>query len=160
MTARTPHSPGGGDVSETLGELERKLRQLETELASTGSRPSVTPAPEPETPAASAAIPAATSTIDEPAPTGASRAATGMGDPDRLIAEARARLGGLSGQVDELLRFRESLQRTARQLEDEYNRVLARIGAPAQTPAPAPVPAAATTALRGPIAPAEPPVRL
>jgi hypothetical protein len=93
----------------------------------------------------------------EPAPPAAPPAASGTGDPDRLIAEARARLGGLGGQVDELLRFRESLQRTARELEDEYSRVLARIGAPAEPVADlATTPPAPPESLRGPIAPVDP----
>jgi hypothetical protein len=154
VTARTPYQAGGGDVSTTLGELERKLRELEQELNAAarpdnGTTASV-PAP---TPAAPTPPPAAAST---PAPVASGR------DADALIAQARARLGTLDGQVDELLRFREQLHRTARELEDEYSRVLARIGAPA-TPLPpstaaevAPPPPAAAPApapLRAPIAP-------
>src|SRR5690606_16879320 len=120
VTARTPHLPGGGDVSQTLGDLERKLRELEQALASSApeATPPATAPPPPAPPSAAAPPPPA----DPPAP---------RADADRLIAEARARLGGLGEQVDELLRFREQLRRTARELEEEYARVLARIGAPA-----------------------------
>jgi hypothetical protein len=143
VTARTPHHPGGGDVSQTLDELERKLRQLEQELASTSPRlvgaVSVSDLPDP-VPLADAAPTAVPEPVPAPAPMveptpPAPRPAALESDPDRLIAEARARLGGpggLGGQVDELLRFREQLQRTARELEDEYSRVLARIGAPVE----------------------------
>jgi chromosome segregation ATPase len=54
-------------------------------------------------------------------------AAPNGADADRLLAEARARLRELTGQVDELLRFREQLHRTARELEAEYGRLLERI---------------------------------
>ena len=162
VTARTPNEPGGGNVSTTLSELERKLRRLE---AGAGRRP-LRPPPRPARPAAAAAPArgtAATGAVPArpsrpPAPL-EPRPATGMGDADRLLAEARARLGGLTGQVDELLRFREQLQRTARELEAEYSRVLERIGAPA-APAAVPVPAAAPPPpepqLHAPVSPALP----
>jgi hypothetical protein len=158
VTARTPHEHGGGDVSKTLSELERKLLELERELASTGPRPSES-APwvrasesGPDAEAESAAPPP-----EAPAPPPAPRRATGVGDADRLVAEARARLGGLSGQVDELLRFREQLHRTARELEDEYSRVLARIGAPPPPDAPPAPPTAYDSASQAP--PADAPLR-
>ncbi len=106
MTAPTPPSE---DVSATLRELERKLQELEEQLA--GSEPADAPAaPVASTPTAS---------LDAPPDA----------DADRLVAEARARLGGLDREVDELLRFRERLQRTTRELEDEYERLLTRLGA-------------------------------
>lgn len=123
MTARTPYQAGGGDVSATLSELERKLRELERELNATARSADAAP---PAPPAAEPTPPPA-----PPAP-----------DADTLIAQARARLGTLDSQVDELLRFREQLQRTARELEEEYSRVLERIGAPATPPAAAPPPQA------------------
>ena len=152
MTARTPYQPGGGDVSATLGELERKLRALEQELNATARPGNGVPAtPQPDaTPAADAPAPAEST----PAWTPTSAPPPGR-DADTLIAQARARLGTLDSQVDELLRFREQLQRTARELEEEYSRVLARIGAPASAAAP---PAGARPApATPPAAPAPPP---
>jgi len=121
VTARTPHQPGGGDVSQTLADLERKLRDLEEALATStpGAAPSASPPPPPP--------PAYAPPPPPPAPP------PPRPDADRLIADARARLGGLNEQVDELLRFREQLHRTARELEAEYARVLARIAAPGAT---------------------------
>jgi hypothetical protein len=133
VTARTPYQAGGGDVSATLGELERKLRELEQELNATARPDDGVPAPAASTALAEAPAATPTPTPAPPAPAPAGR------DADALIAQARARLGTLDGQVDELLRFREQLHRTARELEDEYSRVLARIGAPA-APAPGPSP--------------------
>jgi hypothetical protein len=155
VTARTPYQAGGGDVSTTLGELERKLRELEQELNTTARPADAAPAA-PSVTTSEAAGPsqrAAPSAPPAPAPAAPPAAATGR-DADAMIAQARARLGTLDGQVDELLRFREQLQRTARELEDEYSRVLARIGAPTAPPSPEPpAPAAAQ-----PAAPTPPPV--
>ena len=149
VTARTPYGPGGESVSTTLSELERKLRRLEAEL---------TPAPpfeaEPAPPFETTPAPPLGTAPAPPTGTAPPRPATGMGDADRLLAEARARLGGLTGQVDELLRFREQLQRTARELEAEYSRVLERIGAPAAPSVPAAAPALAATPAPPPTAPA------
>src|SRR4051812_37220996 len=55
-------------------------------------------------------------------------------------------LEDLARQIDDLSRFRDQLQRIGRELEDEYARVMARLGAaeapaPAAPPAPAPAPA-------------------
>ncbi len=151
MTARTPYQAGGVDVSVTLGELERKLRELEQELNAT-ARPAPGGAAS-ATPSVPSVPPAPAAPAPVPAP-----------DADALIAQARARLGTLDGQVDELLRFREQLHRTARELEDEYSRVLSRIGAPAApagalAPPPPPIsdqapPAPAAGPVRAPIGPA------
>jgi hypothetical protein len=133
VTARTPYPAGGGDVSSTLGDLERKLRELERELSGTAARSAPAPAPVAPTP---------------PAPTYTTPSA--VQDADLLIAQARARLGSLDGQVDELLRFREQLHRTARELEEEYSRVLARIGAPPIAPGAFALPTAAAPAMPAP----------
>lgn len=129
---------GSGDVSETLGALERKLRELERELSSVGAAPPAPAAAVPEVPPAPAVAPP-----PPPAPA-----------TDHLVDQARERLGGLSGQLDELLRFREQLQRSARELDEEYARVLARVtqgAVPASAPvAPAP-PAPTEPPLEGPL---------
>lgn len=155
VTARSPHEHGGGDVSATLSELERKLRELERELATAGGEPQAGATPPRDEPAPPAPAPAPAPPEAEPAPP---PAATGMGEADRLVAEARARLGGLGTQVDDLLRFRDQLQRSARALEEEYGRLLERIGAPAQAPGaaaptPAPTEPPAHNPLRAPIVP-------
>ena len=136
MAARRPIDTDG-DVSDTLSDLERKLRDLERELSSVGHDPVRPPAP-----------PAAT-----PAPAPAPAATPSAQTTDVLVNEARERLGGLDAQVDELLRFREQLQRSARELEAEYARVLSRLGAPSAGAAPAAAPVAEP--LRAPIAPPE-----
>src|SRR4051812_41226173 len=46
----------------------------------------------------------------------------------------------LARQIDELARFREQLQRVGRELEAEYERVLARLGHDVEMPEPAPSP--------------------
>jgi hypothetical protein len=48
----------------------------------------------------------------------------------------------LARQIDDLARFREQLQRVGRELEAEYERVLARLGQDVEAPAPEPEPAA------------------
>lgn len=164
VTARTPYGPGGANVSATLSELERKLRRLEAELTAgapdTAQAPpfETSPAPpveaEPAPPLRTPPAPPFETTPASPTDVTPPRPATGMGDADRLLAEARARLGGLTGQVDELLRFREQLQRTARELEAEYSRVLERIGAPAAPSVLAAAPPLAAAPAPPPTAPA------
>lgn len=131
------HAPGS-DVSATLAELERKLLELERELGAPApapppaSAPEPAPEPEPEPPAAPAshvAAPDPARPVDD--------------DAGRLVADARRRLGALSDEIDDLLRFREDLERLARQLEGDHDRLLGRFGAPAAaTPAAAAAPAA------------------
>src|SRR3954454_5884759 len=67
--------------------------------------------------------------------------------PGSAPAPARSATGGtdeLARQIDELSRFRDQLQRIGHELEDEYSRVLARLGEKTGTdpdfspPAPAP----------------------
>lgn len=136
-------SHSGGDVAQTLDELERKLRELEHEL-SAAERGPVAPEPPP--------------LVDPPA-----RPVEPAWEPPRLTPaevrpvteQARERLGILAAEVDELARFREQLRTTARELEAEYARLLTRLGtaepaAPAvaepplpQAPAEAPAPPAA-----------------
>jgi len=49
-----------------------------------------------------------------------------------------AGLGDLAAEIDELSRFRDQLQKIGRELEEEYERVLERLGT--ERPAPAPMP--------------------
>jgi hypothetical protein len=120
VTSGTPYDAGGDDVSTTLADLERKLRDLERQLD--GTDPPVPGAGEPRPVAVAPGEPVApiASPPQDPAP---------PAEPDRLLADVRARLGGVGGPLEELVRFREQLQRTGRELEEAYDAVLARIGA-------------------------------
>jgi sarcosine oxidase gamma subunit len=74
--------------------------------------------------------------------------------PGRPVAPAAGGTEDLARQIDELARFREQLQRVGRELEAEYERVLARLGQEVGTPAVADAPAA--TAAAAPVEPAPP----
>jgi hypothetical protein len=58
----------------------------------------------------------------------------------RPVAPAAGGTEDLARQIDELARFREQLQRVGRELEAEYERVLARLGQEVEAPAAAPPP--------------------
>src|SRR4051812_29555578 len=81
--------------------------------------------------------PATSAPVPPPAPVG------------RPVAPAAGGTEDLARQIDELARFREQLQRVGRELEAEYERVLARLGqeievrpvADESEPTPVPVPA-------------------
>jgi len=130
------------DVATTLSELERKLKDLEDELHSvprgtTGDeeRPGVAP------PAPALAANLALSAAPAPGVPADTRTA--------VIAGAPTEVDGLSGQLAELLRFREQLERSAREFMAEYERVLgslraatdAAVAAASHRGAPAPPPA-------------------
>ncbi len=152
-----------GDVSSTLGELERKLRELEQELARVGhpspaaNEPLVPPPPTPITPAPPA--PAAAPSIAAVPPL-----APGRDGDDRLTA--------LEEQLDALRRYGEELQSSAERLLEAYRSALHEMERPlppppVAPPAPAPVstphaptpapPAPAPAAAAPPVAPPAPP---
>jgi len=87
----------GAEVAGMLDQLEQRLQGLEGALASVAVPPRV-----------------AGHTWDT-RPPDASAA--------RLLSEARSRIGGLSGQLDELLRFRDQLERSVRELASDYDRL-------------------------------------
>src|ERR1700691_2047775 len=97
------------EMAQTLGELERKLGELKRELAAVGAANSnsrlideaVEPTSAPPSPASSASTPASAST-----PTPASTTPPG---------------------TEELLRFRERLERTAAELTRDYDELLGRL---------------------------------
>jgi hypothetical protein len=126
----------GPDVSATLAELERKLHELERELGATAPAPPPSAPPEPPARAPAPAVAASPSFSSDD-------------DAGRLVADARRRLGALSDEIDDLLRFREDLERLAHQLEGDHERLLGRFGVPAPTPTPTsgPVTAAAPVEL-------------
>lgn len=101
----------GADPSFTLNELEHKLRELELDLASVGQR------------GASPETPFVARRDDRPW--------ADAGDPEaaRLINEARDRMGALTGQIDELLRFGDQLQRSVSDLVADYGRMLSALRA-------------------------------
>jgi hypothetical protein len=111
----------GGDVQDTLNELERKLRELQAELhAPPAGAPPMPPyrSPAPQEPPAPPPPP--------PPPAPAS---------------------GLQDQLDELLRFRDQLSEAATKLVEDYSRILEQLSrvtgdAPVPPPAPHPTPAA------------------
>jgi hypothetical protein len=126
-------SQPAGDVTSALAELERKLRELERELTSIGhtrGRPGETTA---ETPATEA-LAKTGRLIDErlesePAAvewaTPAERS-TPVGDP----APARERVSPSDAQLAslaELRRFRDRVERFAKELTDDYDAMLSRV---------------------------------
>ena len=135
------------EVSKTLGELERKLQELERTLTSIdrGEQPGadVPPGGGRHPLPATAATP---SGGDGDAPRGGdhdppSTAATEPSHGSRLVDEAIETVETLSRTVrppevrstgaEELLRFRDRLERTARELAHEYDELLGRLSFPA-----------------------------
>jgi hypothetical protein len=124
----------GGDVQDTLNELERKLRELQAELT----------VPAPSEPAAPAA---------GPPPMPPYRAPVPQAPPPPP--------SGLQDQLDELLRFRDQLSEAASKLVEDYSRIIEQISrvtadAPAPTP-PLPVPPPPTPAAGHATFPVPPP---
>jgi 2-aminoadipate transaminase len=120
------------DVTSTLSELERKLVDLERELRSVAGGPP-----------SGADV---TVEVDRSAP-------LGIPAPG---AEASIRIGDVHSQIAELVAFRDRLQANARELVDEYGRLIERLqraqpldgtGGPAPAPAPAPRPGPAGVAV-------------
>ena len=141
------------DGASTLGELERKLRELEEELQAPAPTPAARPdgasptaawrtaaAPDPRTltPAAEAPTPHAES------PT----AAVAPSDPAAPASSVSAQ-----EQLDVLIRFRDELERSTRQLMAEYDRVLGSLGSPVSVGVPPP-PRTSEAATPGPWRPA------
>jgi 2-aminoadipate transaminase len=147
------------DVAKTLGELERKLLELERTLSTIGheEQPSETPiAPEPPSPrsfsrlvdesverdeeaqwSAPAAGAARASAPPEPGPaTAPSYTPAQAQAPPYTPALAPSADSAPPPSAAELLRFRDRLERSARELTDEYDELLRRISF-AAVPAPA-----------------------
>lgn len=124
------------EVARTLADLELKLRELERELTSIGRRQSVTATQ----PSAVAQQPsgAQPSSVQQ----GASLARSTGGQPGVLVDEAVERRYSMDAQqtvygeipatkdaqqsidLAELVRFKETMQRTLQGLIDEYSRLL------------------------------------
>ncbi len=144
-------------MAQTLGELERKLGKLERELAavSNGSRlvdEAVEPEPRPASPAhAPTAVSSPAPPIAEPAPPApraptpppphAPTAASFPAPPPPAPSPALAARGPAPRPppgADELLLFRERLERTAAELTRDYDELLGRLSYAAVPSAPAP----------------------
>jgi 2-aminoadipate transaminase len=126
------------EIVKTLGELERKLAELERTLASLDREE---PGADNGAPAAATAAVAggesrlvdesvSASTVSPPSSAGA----TPPGGAAPPSAPARARGGSASAEPEELLRFRDRLERTARELTNDYNELLARLSRPPTAP--------------------------
>jgi 2-aminoadipate transaminase len=140
------------EIAETLGELERKLRELERVLGGLGETQSETRAPTSAPAAGSSAAPSVTPpsgagrVVDEaieptPATAGppistkplADEAVAGGAEEMLMPPVARAparrppREADRAPSAAELLRFRERLERTARELTRDYDELLGRI---------------------------------
>jgi len=158
-TLATSGNPG--DVSSSLGELERKLRELEQELARVG-HPAATPVeplvPPPPTPIAPAPVtpPSGLHAAPPlaPEPVAAPPAPTPDGAIDRTATDAR--LTALEEQLDALRSYGAELQDSASRLLDAYRSALTEAERPA---AAAVTPPTAVPVAPAPIAvPAVPPV--
>jgi 2-aminoadipate transaminase len=117
------------EVSKTLGELERKLQELERTLTSIDRGE---PPPE-QSPAPLAQSPALEQSPAPPPPAPSP-------SPPHLIDEAVKRVDPIeptpqpshpsTPNADELLRFRDRLERTASELTREYDELLGRLSFP------------------------------
>jgi hypothetical protein len=143
-----------GEVTGTLAELERKLRELERELTSIGRRASTEPAREAEpvraampareaTPvreaeparqtAAEAGLPATgghlvDEALEPAGPSAVERPAAPQAPPERPQPVERPRPSDAQlASLAELRRFRDRLERFARELTAEYDALLGRV---------------------------------
>jgi hypothetical protein len=153
----------GGDVTGTLADLERKLRELERELSSIGRRRSVDDAApgaqsapsSPQAPTSPRTFGATSDTPAQSSPAPTTAAAQPQFSPPpsgRLVDEAIELQGDAAPErvrpseaqlasLAELRRFRDRLERFARELASEYDALLSRVMAglsssAASTPAP------------------------
>ncbi len=119
-------------MARTLGELERKLGELERELAAVGEGRLVDEAVEPRSATVATGAP-----VDEAAVGAAVGAADGGSDagwrglrqpeaPPRSPV-AHAHTAPPSPEAEELLQFKERLERTASELTQDYDRLLGRL---------------------------------
>jgi 2-aminoadipate transaminase len=121
------------EVSRTLGELEHKLRELERVLGSIDRAPGAASAPPPhETRLVDEAVeePAGAPPQTAPsAPSGATAQAPATTTPQAPPSPAPSASAGASPEPSaaELLRFRDRLERTARELTHDYDELLGKL---------------------------------
>jgi hypothetical protein len=120
----------GGDVQDTLNELERRLRELQSELTMPAAHEA------PAAPKAPAGGPPPMPPYRHPVP------------PPAEPAPPPAPPSGLQDQLDELLRFRDQLSEAATRLVEDYSRILEQlsrvVGDAAAPPPPTPTSGSAT----------------
>jgi hypothetical protein len=154
------------DVTSTLADLERKLRELERELTSIGTRgapPEVAPAPS-DSPASFGGTTGRL--VDEAIEAPSERREPPSIVPPKSHEPSQPTDEQLAG-LAELRRFRDRLERFARELADEYDALLSRVmtglfsvSGPASGSPRSPVPptqAYASTAASAPLAASAPP---
>src|SRR3954453_23633990 len=95
------------DVTSTLTDLERRLVELEREISSVAGP-------------AAAPVPLAASVPPPPPPV----------TPPPVVTPTQ-RVESMRAEVDELMRFREQLEATARELVAEYDKGVTKVTAPA-----------------------------
>jgi len=133
------------DVAKTLGELERKLLELERTLTAIGHEERAEEDPAPSAPPSSGRLVDETTergeparpVVPPPAVANASMPARPVGAPAPNYSPQRAPSPsyGQPPSAAELLRFRDRLERTARELTHDYDELLGRISF-AAVPAP------------------------
>jgi DNA-binding transcriptional MocR family regulator len=146
------------DVAKTLGELERKLLELERTLSAIGRDEQPAEQPMPAAPAPTEPL-TASRLVDESIeqqerstdagaepPGGVSQPARSAGERARVGAAVAAATPRMQAPgAAELLRFRERLEQTARELTHDYDELLGRLSFPAMPTSPsAPVSGAPT----------------
>jgi 2-aminoadipate transaminase len=138
------------EVAKTLGELERKLLELERTLGSI-ERGEAANGEAPHTPAAPPSVPPVTSPPPATAPPPiASAATTAPPSPPpppsppvrpstgRIVDETVERGAAQQPGAEELLRFRDRLERTTHDLTHDYDALLGRLSYTAVTPSQGP----------------------
>jgi DNA-binding transcriptional MocR family regulator len=117
------------EIASTLGELERKLHELERTLVEIGNR-AQSPGDGLSSRRAATSSPLIDEAFERPA------AAARDFAPGQRTSTVRGAVGGQSAPptAAELLRFRERLERTARELTHDYDELLGRLRSPAPTP--------------------------
>jgi hypothetical protein len=163
----SPSPIGGaqaGDVTSTLAELERKLRELERELTSIGRR-RVQPAGDTIETEQAAAPPRhdlgrlVDEQVEPPAATAFTAARPPSAPPPTSDGERAVPTEAQLASLAELRRFRERLERFAKELLNDYDAVLSRAmaGVAGRVPADAPADSAFGGAPEPPSPPPPPP---
>jgi DNA-binding transcriptional MocR family regulator len=121
------------EIVNTLGELERKLAELEQTLANLdrGEQAEAIAPTGNGAPAAGSPIAGGESRlVDESVPAGSLAAPAGAAPAAATPAAAAPASGRRAAEPAELLQFRDRLERTARELTNDYNELLERLSRP------------------------------
>jgi DNA-binding transcriptional MocR family regulator len=125
------------EVAKTLGELERKLLELERTLGSIG-RGEETNGETARAAVPSAAPPPPAPPVDAPAPPPTAPPSAAPPSAGRLVDETVERGQTPPAGAEELLRFRDRLERSTHELTHDYDALLGRLSYTAVTPPPGP----------------------